>query len=66
MTEFEKLKILVDRGYSIYNFDVGDFGLIVRLSGIEGGKLQKETIHIPKTEPRLWEIFLYVRKIFYS
>ena len=43
MTKLEKLKNLVeDRGYKINNFHLGDYGIIVNLLGIEGGKLERD------------------------
>ena len=60
MTKLEKLKNLVeDRGYKINNYHLGDYGFIINLLGIEGGKLQKETIHVLKTEPQFTEILKY-------
>jgi len=60
MTKLEKLKNLVeDRGYSIDNFHLGGYGLIIKLLGIEGGELQKKTIHVLKTEPQFNDILIY-------
>ena len=62
MTKLLKLKDLIERGYKISNFHLGNYGLTLTLLGIEGGKLERETIHVLNTEQEFNETLLYTMK----
>ena len=63
MSKLSRIRHLVEnRGYTIPSGHLGDFGIIVVLTGVQNGKPHSETISINRSDAEFGKVISFVLK----